>query len=122
MLPFVGFDLFMEISNRIRGFHFLLGVFLYRRSDPFCAGCSGYASVLAATKEELERFERESKDSLPTAGPDLLRFFTGTRDGIAALHPSDYPQKQKKAGNCRLPEGACFLKSSLALIRKTEPC
>ena len=118
MLPFVGADLFMEISNRIRGFHFLLGVFLYQRSDPFCAGCSGYAGVLAAAKEELERFERESRDSLSAAGPDLVRLFTGTRGGIAALHPSDNPQKQKRAGNCRLPAETCFVKSSLALIRK----
>lgn len=107
-------DPFMEIPNRIRGYYFLRG----QRADPFCAGCNGYAGVLAATKEEIERFEREDRDSFSSAGPDLLRLFTGTRDGIAVLGPTDHPQKQKKAGNCRLPEGTCFIKSSPALIRK----
>lgn len=108
----------MDISNRIRGFHFLLGVLLGQRADPFCAGCSGYAGSLAAAREEIERFERGHRDSLSSAGPDLFRLFTGTRDGIASLRPEDRPQKQKKAGNCRLSEGTCFIKSSLALIRK----
>ncbi|HWR71837.1 MAG TPA: hypothetical protein VN604_01570 [Nitrospirota bacterium] len=108
----------MDISNRIRRYHFLLGVLRAQRAAPFCAGCSGYTGALAAAKEEIERFERENRESLPAAGPDLFRLFTGTRDGIASLRPTDHPQKQKKAGNCRLPETSCYVKSSLALIRK----
>lgn len=87
-------DPFMEISDRIRGYHFLLGVLLGQLADPFYAGCSGYAGVLAAAREEIERFERENRDRLPAAGADYLRLFIRTRDEIAALGPADHPQKQ----------------------------
>jgi hypothetical protein len=41
-----------------------------------------------------------------------------TRTGLAAIPVPANPSGQKKAGNCKLPQGVCFIKESFALVRK----
>ena len=45
-------------------------------------------------------------------------FFLVARSGINGMQQPVHPVGQKKAGNCRLPEGVCFLKSSLAILQQ----
>lgn len=108
----------MEISNQVRGYHFMLGVFKNQKADPFCSKCSAYANSLAAVKEAFDAFEKENKEPLSALSQEQSRLLSEAKEGLAAISSPFEPVGQKKAGNCKLPEGVCFIKKSLALIRQ----
>jgi hypothetical protein len=108
----------MDIGNQFRGYAFFLSVIRGQQADPFCRSCNSFVKTLAAVREGLEAFERQNAGAVNALSPELVRLFSEARAGIAALRAPDQPQGQKKAGNCKLPEGVCFLKTSLALLQK----
>ena len=108
----------MELSNQVRGHHFLLGVFRNQQNDPYCSACSAFANTLKAARENLAGLEAEHGDALKALSPAFGRMLAETRTGLS-LHqgPTD-PTGQKKAGNCKLPQGVCFIKASFALVQQ----
>lgn len=108
----------MESVNQVRAYHFLLGVLRSQQSDPFCKGCSAFVNTINAVREGLMKFEGESAEDGKNPPEDIARLFADAKAGLSALKLPDNPRGQKKAGNCKLPEGVCFVKLSLALIRK----
>lgn len=108
----------MEIANQVRGFRFLLGVLRHQQDDPFCGRCSAFANTLQAARDRFSRLQSQeavAPGSLPADLDDLLR---DAREGLAAVSAHEQPSGQKKAGNCRLPQGVCFIKASFALFRE----
>ncbi len=108
----------MEIMTQIRGLHYLYGVFRNRQADPFCRDCNGFRKTLDAAKALLDTLEREHAAELHGLPSEFASLFAEAKAGITALQGPENPRKQKKEGNCKLAEGVCFLKSSLALIQK----
>ena len=108
----------MEISNQARGYSYMLGVLKNREADPFCHSCNSFLSTLTAVNENLEKFEREHAAEIGNLPSELSIFFSVAKSGISAMKLPAHPVGQKKAGACKLPEGVCFLKSSLSILQK----
>jgi len=108
----------MELMNQVRGYHFLLGVFRNQQNDPYCSICSAYANTLKAARENLALLEAGNAEALAALGPQFTGMLAGTRAGLGALPGPVNPSGQKKAGNCMLPQGVCFIKASFALVQQ----
>ena len=108
----------MEPVNQVRGYHFLLGIFRSQQRDPFCSVCSAFANTLVAARENLAALGTEHAGALSVLSPDLGAMLAETRAGLALVPDPPNPSGQKKAGNCKLPQGVCFVKASFALIQQ----
>jgi hypothetical protein len=108
----------MEIMNQARGYAYLFGVLKNQQADPFCRSCNSFINTLAAVKENLVKFETQHAGEIKNFRGEFFRLFADAKSGIAALKPQENPVGQKKAGNCKLPEGVCFIKLSLAILQK----
>jgi len=108
----------MELLNQVRGHHFMLGVFRTRQNDPYCIACSAFANTLKAARESLARLEAEHGEALQALSPEFGRMMAETRTGLSILQGPADPSGQKKAGNCKLPQGVCFIKASFALVHQ----
>jgi len=108
----------MELLNQVRGCHFMLGVFRNQQKDPYCFACSAYANTLNAARENLAKLEIEHGEALKALSPEFCRMMAETRTDLAVLQCPADPSGQKKAGNCKLPPGVCFIKASFALVQQ----
>jgi hypothetical protein len=108
----------MEIMNQARGYAYLFGVLKNQQADPFCRSCNSFVKTLAAVKENLAKFEAQHAGEIKNLPEEFSRLFADAKGGIAAMKQPENPAGQKKAGNCKLPEGVCFIKSSLAIFQK----
>ncbi|HET7319855.1 MAG TPA: hypothetical protein VFK23_12010 [Nitrospirota bacterium] len=111
----------MEILNQVRGYSYLLGVLKTQQADPFCPSCSAFSKTLTALRESLDKFESEHYVEIQGLSGEFSRLFAEAKSGIAAVRHPDNPTGQKKAGNCKLPQGVCFTKLSLAILQKVQP-
>jgi len=107
----------MELMNHARAYRFLQGVLENQQQDPFCGKCSAWNNTLNNTRESLAQFEKEHATVIGVM-PEAARLLTEARDGFAKLIGPAEPAGQKKSGNCKLPQGVCFVKASLALLQK----
>jgi len=108
----------MELLNHLRAFHYLAGVLASQQHDLFCGQCSAWNNTLNNAREALEQFEAEHGAELRDLSPEAAALLTGTRSRLAGLANAADPAGQKKAGNCKLPEGVCFVKASRAILEK----
>jgi hypothetical protein len=108
----------MELLNHVRGYHFMLGVFRNQQKDPYCTACSAFANTMKTARENLAKFEAEHGEALEALTPEFDRMMAETRTGFSMLQGPAAPSGQKKAGNCKLPHGVCFIKASFALIQQ----
>jgi len=105
----------MELSNHIRYYHYVSGVLSKQKSDPLCGDCKAFANTVRAVRESIDAFERGYSAELSEESTlrlseikKLLSEFNLPADAIG----------QKKAGNCKMPEGVCFVKVSKSIIEK----
>jgi hypothetical protein len=108
----------MEILNQARGYSYLLGVLKTQQADPFCRSCTAFSKTLTAAREDLEKFETDHQGEIQGLSGEFSRLFAEAKSGIAAVQQPNNPAGQKKAGNCKLPEGVCFMKLSFAILQK----
>ena len=108
----------MEILNQARGYSYLLGVLKTQQADPYCRSCNAFNKTLLAVKENLEKFETEHHGEIQNLSAEFSALFAEAKRGIAAMQQPENPMSQKKAGNCKLPEGVCFTKSALTIFQK----
>jgi hypothetical protein len=108
----------MELLNQVRGYSYLLGVLKNQQADPFCRSCSAFSKTLTAAREDLEKFEAAHHGEIQGLSGEFSRLFAEAKRGIASVQQPNNPAGQKRAGNCKLPEGVCFLKLSFALLQK----
>jgi hypothetical protein len=104
-----------QAANKIRFYHFISGVLATQQTDPLCARCKAYANTVFAMKEALSVLEGECREN---DSPDtrVLRLLEEARSRITLIAPPVYAVGQKKTGNCKMPEGVCFVKSSKAIL------
>ena len=108
----------MELINQLRGYHFLLGVFRNQQKDPYCSVCSAFANTLRAARENFATFESVHSEMLKALTPEFGGMLASARTGLSTLQSPADPSGQKKAGNCKLPQGVCFIKASFALVQQ----
>ena len=107
----------MEILNHLRAYHYVAGVLACQRHDLYCGQCSAWNNTLNNTREALKQFEAGHAAELRIL-PEAAALLAETRSRLAGLVNAVDPAGQKKAGNCKLPEGVCFVKASRALLEK----
>jgi hypothetical protein len=108
----------MELMNQVRGYKYLLGVLKSQQKDPYCNACSAFANTLKAARENFARLEAEHADALKALEPGFGMMLVETREGLSTLQGPADPSGQKKAGNCKLPQGMCFIKASFAFVQQ----
>jgi hypothetical protein len=108
----------MELLNHVRAYHYLVGVLANQQRDLFCGQCSAWNNTLNNTREALKQFEAEHAAEFRSLSPEASALLNETRSRLAGLANAANPAGQKKAGNCKLPEGVCFVKASRSLLEK----
>jgi hypothetical protein len=108
----------MELLLQVRSYHYLVGVLTNQQRDLFCGQCSAWNNTLNNTRESLKLFYAEHAAELNSLSPEVITFLADIRSRLEGLTNVAHPAGQKKAGNCRLPEGVCFVKTSRSLMEK----
>jgi hypothetical protein len=108
----------MAPENRIRGYAYLVNVLLHQQQDPFCRMCKAHVNTADATREELAVFEQEHAAEIHALPTELQGLFSKAASALAAMVLPENATGQKKAGNCKLPEGVCLVKSARGLVQK----
>jgi hypothetical protein len=106
--------------NQIRFYHYIAGVLSTQRSDPLCGACKAHENTVSAMKEALAALEREYQEQLRVLPDNIAGLFEQTRNRLSEMTPAGDAIGQKKAGNCKMPEGVCFVKSSKAMRSRLE--
>ena len=107
-----------ELINQIRFYNYISGVLYHQQSDPLCSNCKAFANTVKRMKEnvsELKSFHVEKMHTLPGG---MLHILEEAQDRIGEIKTVEDAVGQKKAGNCRLPEGVCFIKLSKGILDK----
>jgi hypothetical protein len=73
-----------------------------------------------AIKESMDAFKKDYNDDLRHAPAELLVLLKDARNALAILNPPADAVGQKKEGNCRMPEGVCFVKLSKKVVELIE--
>ena len=107
-----------ELINEIRYYHFISGVLVHQQADPLCSKCKAFANTAERMKEAVSALESVHGDKMHTLSPDLLSLLGEARDRIERMKPPVDAVGQKKAGNCRMPEGVCFIKLPKSILDK----
>jgi hypothetical protein len=104
------------IINQVRFYHYICGVLAGQKADPLCSTCKAYVNTVSATVEGLSALKhQEQLGSLPE---ELLQLFEEAQNIVQAISLPEDAVGQKKAGNCEMPEGVCFVKSSRAILSR----
>ncbi len=106
------------IINQLRAFHFLSGVLKNQQLDPICGRCLAFEKVLETTMDNFIKCESDCRSKREHLSKELSDLFRRVYDQLASIQHPDGSIGQKKAGNCKLPEGICFTKSAVALHEK----
>jgi len=108
----------MEIMNQVRGYSYLFIILKNQPADPFCRSCNAFIKTLAAVREGIEQFECQHGGDIGKMPKEFVELFSNAKNGIMQISQPESPVSQKKAGNCKLPEGVCFMKTSLTMLQK----
>ena len=106
----------MNTMTALRSYHFIAGLLANQQQDTLCSNCKAFTNTAEKVQQEVMRYTAELKD-LPEKESIML---ADIRMLLNGLHPVPDAVGQKKAGNCKLPQGTCFVKSSRALQEKLE--
>ena len=107
-----------ELINRIRFYNFISGVLLHQQSDPLCSNCKAFANTAKRMKENISELESAHVEKMHTLQGEMLHILEEAHNRIARIKTFEDAVGQKKAGNCRLPEGVCFIKLSKSILDK----
>lgn len=108
----------MEIMNQARGYAYLFGMLRNQQADAFCRSCNSFLTTLAAARENIVRFDAQHGEEIRNLPEPFSRLYADAKSGISMMQQPEQPLRQKKEGNCKLPEGVCFTKSALALLQR----
>lgn len=107
-----------ELINQVRFYHFISGVLHNQQSDPLCSHCRAFANTAKRMKEKITELESVYAGQIQTLSEDMLHSLEETRERIGLIKAFEDAAGQKKAGNCKLNEGVCFIKLSKAILDK----
>lgn len=105
-----------HLANQIRFYHYISGVLAGQKLDPICSMCKAYTNTVSALREGLAGLPAAHPGTSGPLSGELWPLLEDARSQIAAVRTLDGAVGQKKAGNCKMPEGVCFVKSSKAIL------
>ena len=108
----------MQLVNHIRFYHFISSVLENQQADPLCGACKALVNSVSALRGNLDSIKDEHQEELKTCPEALLNLYEEAVSRIASLKVSENTEGQKSAGNCKMPKGVCFVKSSKGLLTK----
>ena len=108
----------MVLINSLRTYSYLARVFKSQQQDPYCRACKALVNSVVAAREGLACLVAEQADELRLLPPEFGQLLAEARSVLDGLSLPENAAGQKKAGNCKMPEGVCFVKSSLAILKK----
>ena len=108
----------MVPANHIRTYAFLARVFDAQQNDPFCRVCKARMNSVKNARESLVHFEGEHAGEIRELTAEFRQMLADANRILAGLPLQENAAGQKKAGNCKLPEGVCFVKASLSILQK----
>lgn len=110
----------MDMLTELRYYHFIAGVLANQQQDPLCSRCKAFTNCVERIREEVKAYMVTNAGAL-TALPEQDQVMpVDINMMLDGLHPLPDAVGQKKAGNCLLPQGVCFVKSPKALREKME--
>ncbi len=107
-----------KLINHIRYYHYVSSVLEGKQADTLCSACKAFANTTARTQEGLAELECSRADEIKALPADILRLLNEARSKLATIRMPKDAVGQKKAGNCKMPEGVCFIKISKAVFDK----
>ncbi len=107
-----------ELINQIRFYHFISGVLHNQQSDPLCSKCKAFANTAKRMKENIAELESVHVEKMHIMPGEMLHILEEAQERIDRIKIPEDAVGQKKAGNCRLTEGVCFIKLSKAIVDK----
>lgn len=107
-----------ELDNRIRYFHYMARVLEGQQDDALCANCKALVNTAVRIEEGLAELESGHAAEIKDLPGALRHLLAEARSRVAVVKRPETAQGQKKAGNCRMPEGVCFIKISKAVAEK----
>ena len=110
----------MVPANSVRAFEFLAGVFRSQQQDPLCGKCKAFVNSVAAVRAALQQFEADHSPELAGFADDLDRRYAEASSFLESIVLPENAPGQKKAGNCFMPPGVCFVKASVAILDKIK--
>lgn len=96
----------------------MLGVLENQQKDPFCSNCMSFAKTVESTKDTFIKFEKTCTAEKRELANVLSVLFSHVYKKMSSIELPENPVGQKKAGNCKLPEGVCLPKAALAVHEK----
>ena len=108
----------MELSNRIRYYRYISGVFANQQSDPMCGVCKAFTNSVRNIREDLAEFERQYDADMKSLSLEMSGVLSEAKKILTGLKTIEDAVGQKKAGNCKMPEGVCFVKLSKSILEK----
>lgn len=105
--------------NLLRGISYVFSILSYLQDEPVCKRCNSFVAVLDSAREKFVDIEKDvnKNRNMPQEIRKMLMIIYGV---LADLKISDNPVRQKNAGNCGLPSGFCFAKSTVAFYEGIE--
>lgn len=102
----------MREENFVRFVHAFTGVLVRQQSDSLCSQCRAFTNSLNNLFEAIAEFKKTYPEIPATLATSL-------EQALRQLHslkpPVDAPG-QKKAGNCKMPHGVCFIKTPKKIL------
>jgi hypothetical protein len=110
----------MDLINHIRFYHFISAVLENQQADPLCRECKALVNSVRAMREGLDAIKNEHHIALESVPKETLYLYEEAIIRIGLLKTSEKAIGQKSAGNCRMPKGVCFAKSSKGMLKTIE--
>lgn len=107
----------MNLGNYIRFYNYISAVLVNQQADPLCRKCKALVNSVSALRESLKSIRDEHSDELKTLPEDTLHLYAEAVRVIGSINTTENAEGQKSAGNCKMPKGVCFVKSSKALLK-----
>jgi hypothetical protein len=107
----------MLLVTRVRGYYYLSGVLTNQERDPCCRMCKAFVNTTQASRQGLSDLERSEGAEIQDMPVEVRRIFADAKTALVSIVLPDNAVGQKKAGNCNLPEGVCFVKSAGTLLQ-----
>ena len=104
--------------NLVRYYHFIAGVLSHQQTDPLCADCKALANTAVRIKEGILELETSHAEGLHALQAECLRMLEESHEIMKRIRTPMDAVGQKKAGNCMMPEGVCFIKLPKSILDK----
>ena len=105
-----------QFINQIRFYHYISAVIINQQADPLCSECKAYVNTVSTMREGLAMAKSNHEKEFSSLTSEILHLYNEALSRITSIKTSEDASAQKKAGNCTMPKGVCFIKSSKKLL------